>query len=291
VTSIIIGLAVGFHFRNANRYRHHWSTQKSLFWQLSWRVPGLQPGTAILVGEQTSPLATDYALAAPLNLLYAPQNSSARPDYWVFNLSSQLGESVPSLASDEVVKRTLRTVSFTGNTSDSLVIWPSPSGCLRIVDASRDEIPQLPVSTRAARHLSNLDRIVINPENPARPPAEIFGLEPKPGWCYYFQKADLARQIGDWEKVAQIGDEARSIGLSPNDVVEWIPFIEGYAKVGRIDDAKERVNLALKAIEGQMVLSRFICGDHDSVMVNDDSVMGNGYETFIGEMRTRLSCP
>jgi hypothetical protein len=53
--------------------------------------------------------------------------------------------------------------------------------------------------------------------------------EPAHGWCYYFEKADLARQLGDWETVTQLGDVAFSLDDYPNDPVERFVFIEGYA--------------------------------------------------------------
>jgi len=53
--------------------------------------------------------------------------------------------------------------------------------------------------------------------------------EPAHGWCYYFEKADLARQLGDWETVTQLGDAAFALDDYPNDPVERFVFIEGYA--------------------------------------------------------------
>jgi len=85
----------------------------------------------------------------------------------------------------------------------------------------------------------------------ARPPAEIFGHSPEPCWCYYFEKADLARQTGDWQQVAQIGDEATRLGFKPEDPSEWLLFVEGYANVGRYTNARETAELALRAISTQ----------------------------------------
>jgi len=31
------------------------------------------------------------------------------------------------------------------------------------------------------------------------------------GWCYYYQKANLARQQGDWEQVIALGREAEKM--------------------------------------------------------------------------------
>jgi hypothetical protein len=52
-------------------------------------------------------------------------------------------------------------------------------------------------------------------------------------------KADLARQIGDWETIVVLGDEAFDRGDRPNDPSERIPFIEGYAHTGNWQRAIE----------------------------------------------------
>jgi hypothetical protein len=36
IMSVLVGLAVGSHFQNANLYRREWNTQKAFFWQLTW---------------------------------------------------------------------------------------------------------------------------------------------------------------------------------------------------------------------------------------------------------------
>ena len=73
----------------------------------------------------------------------------------------------------------------------------------------------------------------------------MFGEEPAhSAWCYYFEKADLAKQYGDWQQVAALGDQARAEGYSPrrsssDAPQEWRPFIEGYATLGRWQDAMD----------------------------------------------------
>jgi hypothetical protein len=60
----------------------------------------------------------------------------------------------------------------------------------------------------------------------------MFGPEPAHRWCYYFEKADLALQTGDWESVAALGKQASAAGLHPEDWVEWTPFLQAYAYLG-----------------------------------------------------------
>jgi len=74
----------------------------------------------------------------------------------------------------------------------------------------------------------------------------IYGPEPEHGWCYYFEKADLARQMGDWDEVAQLGDKAFKLDDYPNSPIERFVFIEGYAHVGDWDKALEYSKVSYK---------------------------------------------
>ncbi len=58
--------------------------------------------------------------------------------------------------------------------------------------------------------------------------------EPEHTWCYYFEKAELARQQGDWNRILALIDEARSLGYHPEDPFEWLAYIEAQARTGDI---------------------------------------------------------
>lgn len=250
---VVIGLAVGLQFRNANGYRRDWASQKALFSQLAWRAPGLKRGTAVLLDDRRvsipghfEALANDYSLSPPLNILYSGNLETAPADYWLFNLSQQLGSIVPGIERDIPLKRRLRTIEFSGSTSNSLAIWFSPPSCLRVLDPVRDELPQLTALARASQRISN-PSLIEDDKTAAGRLASIFGSDPADSWCYYFEKADLARQNGEWETVARLGDEARQKRLSPADATEWLPFIESYLETGRYEDSREITGKVLGA--------------------------------------------
>ena len=81
--------------------------------------------------------------------------------------------------------------------------------------------------------LTNLDLIQDTPQN--SPPDYLFGNMPEESWCYYFEKADLARQNSNFSEIVSLGDEAISKGYSPRSASEWLPFLEGYAWEGQWD--------------------------------------------------------
>jgi hypothetical protein len=239
VISLLVGLSVMFHFRNTVQFVEDWSSQTQLMWQLSWRAPALKPGTLLLADEAVVAFPRSYSLLGPVNFLYAPGHQSRTLEYGFFALPTVLGDELSSLADGVPFRYGFRNVSFTASTSEGLVLWFAPPSCLRILDPSRDEIPHLPPLARAARTISHADRILPHPSGGAMPPQAIFGREPAHSWCYYFQKADLARQAGDWPAVAHMGDEARRLGLAPDDSTEWLPFLEGYLQTGRHVDAEQ----------------------------------------------------
>lgn len=54
----------------------------------------------------------------------------------------------------------------------------------------------------------------------------------------------------------------QELGLSPHDMTEWLPFIEGYARIGRIDRVVglvEKVQLDLPA------LPPYLCNEVDDI--------------------------
>ena len=113
--------------------------------------------------------------------------------------------------------------------------------CLQVLDPELDANNWLlPELMRDAATFSNTDTINGNDNrNIIDALTNTYGPEPKHTWCYYFQRADLARQQENWTRVASLGDEAFTIGDYPNGPSERIPFIEGYAHIAEWDRAYE----------------------------------------------------
>jgi hypothetical protein len=244
--SIIIFLFSSFQIRNENTFRRDWQDQKSFFWQLKWRLPNLKQGTGVYVDQIPFSLQHNHG-SELVDLLYNVDNSDGKLRYFVFDLEwlAQTHERsfksgtifVPSFKSGEPAVGSLRSFVFRGNTSQSVVLWRSSSGTLRIIDGRYvDQITRLRPYCRSIAHLSNVQEAVNKNEgSPDSPLFQIFGPEPSHEWSYFYQKAELERQFGSWDKVAQLGDEARGMGYEPWDLSEWFPFIEGYAMTGKYE--------------------------------------------------------
>jgi len=124
------------------------------------------------------------------------------------------------------------------------------NGCLRVLEATRgDEITYGRQSHFLvnAIPLSDPSNIIVSPDQSVKLP---FLSEPEHGWCYYFAKAELAYQQGDFKKVIDLIDEARSLGYEPEDPFEWLTYIEAQALTGNIEAAEELSNDAFNKDNG-----------------------------------------
>jgi hypothetical protein len=111
---------------------------------------------------------------------------------------------------------------------DNLLVMtmPTTNSCLHVLDGNWAELSVADTALIAlAAPRSDIDTVLADAEAHF-PPSLVFGAEPVPEWCYYYQKAQLARQLEDWEEVTKIGDEVDKLGLHPNDPIEWMPFLQ-----------------------------------------------------------------
>jgi len=244
--AVLIGLAAGFHLRTANEYRWMWVHQTRFYWQLAWRAPAIQPGTAIVAEEIFLPNQELFSTSSALNLLYPQTPRPERLPIWMYALKPRFSQGIP--ASGEVHFSTrLRSYLFKAAAPEESVLIeydPLKSRCLWVLSEQDRSNPDLSDLVRQALVISNPDRFQPGPALEGYPPVEIIGKEPSHGWCYYFEKADLARQVGDWQQVAALGDEAQARGFEPDrpksdEPREWLPFIEGYARTGNWPVARD----------------------------------------------------
>ena len=248
--ALLIALGIGQQFFNANIFRRDWAKQQEIYWQLAWRIPSLQPGTVLLTDQMPIDYETDLSFTAPVNWMYAPGYKRANLPYALLYVEKRLGGSLTSLEPDMNVRLSFRTVDFVGSTSQAIVIYMPRNGCLRVLDpAWGDEITYERQSRFLvdAIPLSDPARITINSDKTAKLP---FLSEPDHTWCYYYTKAELARQKGDWLQANDLIDEARSLGYQPEDPFEWLVYIEARAMIGDIEAAEILSSEALAQDKG-----------------------------------------
>lgn len=245
VTALLVSAAVGLQVQTCFAYRKDWNTQRNLFWQLSWRAPSLNKGTAVVTTDLPFRYFSDNSLVAPLNWTYAPDNHTKAMDYMFYYASVRADRALKLEPGQEIFQGYL-AADFTGSSDQLLMIDFQPPACLRVLDPDYDPVnPLLPPLMREAAKYSN--QTVINTTSPiVRMDWDIFGPEPAHGWCYYFEKASLVAQQGDWQSTADLGDMAFALGDYPNDPMERFVFIEAYARTGKLERARELSDEVMK---------------------------------------------
>jgi len=238
--SILTMLGVGAHVKSANSYRHEWQDQTELLRQLTWRVPALKPQTTVWIRSEVwrDRHPADYTYAMPMNLIYAPNSTSTNLRYWSFPIDDR--GNYPTLEEEPEggFQRKVRNLSFQGIYGQHLAIEYSPPNCLRIMGGDDGLISDYQERRGLSPGELGLNLIELNVDKAHKLPESIYWRSSEKSWCYYFQKASLARQIGDWEIIVKYADEVRDKGLYPFDSAEWMPFIEAYNRLGRKDDAE-----------------------------------------------------
>jgi hypothetical protein len=240
-------------------FRQDWLLQKSFFWQLVWRAPGIEAGTTILTADLPFTYYSDNSLTAPLNWTYAPEYESGLMPYMVYNIESRLGVGLPSLEAGIPIQQEYRVTSFAGSTDQAIVLFYDPPRCLKVMEPQLDRsLPYKPLYIPDILPLSKPELIQADGDFPASPPESILGPEPEHEWCYYFEKAELARQMGDWQYVVQLGETALKLGkeFTRDTASELVPFIDGYAHMQQWDKA---VQLSLYAYQAANKTQNILC--------------------------------
>lgn len=230
--ALLIGFSVGQHFQTNTLYRRDWNTQRALFWQMSWRIPSLQPDTTVLSNDFPLTVFSDNSLSGPLNWIYNGNAPDMNYILYYVSVRAQEGRALgPELSPDVAFEQYYLADTFYGNTSQMIVVNFSPPGCFRVLDPEIDPLNRLlPSDLRAVASFSKPS--LISAQNAARLP-DFYAPEISRNWCYYFSQAELARQRADWPAILDLYEQAQAIGDRPNDPVESFVFIEALAHSGR----------------------------------------------------------
>ena len=253
-TFALVWISIFTHFNNGERWGDYWKSQSQMWWQLSWRAPKLDNGTTIVANIPDFAYFEDYEAWAPANLIY---NDQVLPLTIAAEILNETTADKIRVGAQEIMY--MRALPPTPrNYNRSLILFlETPDSCLHLIAPDILDIP-----TRTTSHILSLSPFgrtdVIDIAGQPRTPSEdIFGAEPDRNWCYYYQKGSLARQLGDWEQVAGLGDEAIQRGLRASDRSEWMPFLEAYIATG--DEAAAQ--LAANHIREKEPVRHYIC-DH-----------------------------
>ena len=283
--SLLIAIAIGQQFYNANIFRRDWLKQQDFYSQLAWRIPALEPGTLLITDQLPVDYETDLSFTAPINWIYAPNYTGTKVPYALIYTEKRLGGSLSSLEPGEPVNVYLRTAGFNGSTSQAVVIYMPENGCLRVLGPQwNDEYTYGGQSQYLVKAipLSNPDQIQVNANDTPKLP---FLREAKHDWCYYYTKAELARQRNDWDQVNDLFSKASSLGLHASDPFEKLIFIEARVMQGDFTAARD---LSFHTYNSEHRTRKGLCEVWKRVQRKGPKSDNNG--TQINEILSTLQC-
>ena len=74
--ALLVGIAILTHFANGFYYAQVSDATRSFWWQVSWRIPQMEPNTTLIADYLSSTISEDYIIWGPANLIYYPQSQN-----------------------------------------------------------------------------------------------------------------------------------------------------------------------------------------------------------------------
>ncbi len=235
----LIGLAVLSHHGLAAQAVNEERIISGFWQQVIWRAPDIRSGATLVV---TYPginyLDGNDVVWGPANFIYYPEKQERMPVDIPLPASRLEQDSILQIINgNKSFEQTDLVIKFVHTVTDYknqlIITQPSQNSCVHVLDP---RWPDLSIHDQpfihAAYQNSKIENILVDGDFHELP-VYGFDIELPHEWCYYYQKADLARQQGGWEEVARLGDEAQKLNFNPDDQIEWMPFLQAYAFLGK----------------------------------------------------------
>jgi hypothetical protein len=168
---------------------------------MKWRVPDLQENTAILGDAIIASYMGGWADGGMVFEMYGKNTGHKPTPYWYFNMSGkdfwqEIREGLP-------LGYTTKMFETNMDSKNSVVITkPEWDRCLWLLDEADLKNPYIDPKMKELIPYQNKSRILYNSDY--QMPAEIFGSDFRHDWCYYYEKAALAVDLGDYETVYSV---------------------------------------------------------------------------------------
>ncbi len=249
--AFMLALSVNFHLDNTKEFQYSWEKQERLAQQLLWRAPHVESGTTFLTDEEVLGVMGEYAVSFSINTTYQVENIENTPPYWYFPFY-YTNPNVNDLLLGAPLEYTKLSMSFAGNSKQMLLLSFNPelNRCLWVMQPQDVNLRLVSNDMRQLSAGSDISVIKLAEGEEPTLPEDIYGKQNTQTWCYYFEKADLARQYGQWDEVVRLWNESQSIGERADDGFEYIPFIEGLGHTGDWEQVKTLTKFSKKITAG-----------------------------------------
>ncbi|MDO9546249.1 MAG: hypothetical protein Q7J07_05815 [Pelolinea sp.] len=283
--STVISFAIGSHFENGISYKRDWENLQNFIWQLSWRVPSLSENSILIASDVGLRYYSDSSLTAPVNLSYLENITNNKLSYLVYFSDARHDLWFENEVKDQEIKKGYRSFQFNGNSSNVIAFLFEPPGCLKILDRTySNSITNPNLSFRQVKEISFSNIDLITPQLIHIPYSELFSEKSSDNWCYYFEKADLARQYGDYKEIERLGNMAINANYFPRVASEWLPFLEGYVWRGNWGKSKW-IAENIQSADGNY--SNGLCYTLNRILKNPDFL----YKKELSESILSYNCP
>jgi len=249
--AVLVAASGAWHVRNLNYNRLSWTTQQRAYNQLLWRMPDMQEGTIFISEVPIMPNMGEYPTAYAINSLYEQNTDPFNAKSWYSSLSKNYKTGLPGPEEDQNIHWQHKQIRFDSSLHAMVALeyQHSDSRCLWVLKPSDKHNPYLSPADVDIALRSNLDQILgVSPAG--YPRWDILGQEAPHDWCYYYQKADLAWQFEDWDKITALWAESEPYRKGINAWTELSPFLIGALKTGDIEEAKSISSQILNEREG-----------------------------------------
>ncbi len=220
---------------NGLSFVRSWRQLRWIYQQLWWRAPYVVPGTPFLgEGAQTLYIA-EYVVGETLNALYRDaQREPHRLAYWFYPVGT-----MAQATRGQVLMKQHKIWRFEGRLTDAVLFLSrkarSGQRCVWVLTPDEVNNPYIPEEIRPLVPFSNPSRIQTTPA--AQPPVFFGFVRQAQTWCYFYEKAELARQMGRWQDVTRLWQEAQQAQVAPKHVYELRPFILAFGHLGEWEQA------------------------------------------------------
>lgn len=254
---LLVFLSVTSNLMNDYWHQVVWDKQKDLLWQLYWRSPQIAEKAMLVfyfppVSDEI-PFKeiinkvkwyrfywVDYQIWAPGNLFFNYQESPETHFRGDFLQDHGIPEKIKNKTVEKIIDR---NIEYTKDYKNTVILSsPGDNSCLWAFDKNIIEYPEYSENLLRSNSIySDARELTSKHKAASSPPSLIFGKEPAHGWCYYFEKASLARQQKNWSELSKLTAEVLEKKMIPEDQNEWLPFIESLLIENRYDQAKSLI--------------------------------------------------
>lgn len=237
IITMMVSLSISWQLHNTNAFKNSWQTQRDFFRQLLWRAPEIQPNTVISSKGEFLSFVGGYPLSFAINTIYDVPEKNGEIPYWYVDVED-LSANIDRFQAGIPVDREYYTSEFHGNSNRNLSLYwhGDDKHCLWMLrpQLQHQHLPSLPDEAQALARASDMNRIISDSQNTDEVYSSIFRKEhlAQSSWCFFYQKAELARQTQDWGEIIELWQQAEEEGFRAQNGIELLPFIEGFAYQG-----------------------------------------------------------